>query len=105
MARRRAGPEISGHLRGQRGECLCQDNKEVRAISEGETILLKTKRGGRQAGGEVGPGCAWLGRVLELGLAAEGFKQRSIVVRFADQPMRPWSEEEVLRIDVDMGDQ
>ena len=51
MARRRAGPEIRGHLRGQSGGCLCQDNKEVRAISEGEAILLKTKRGGRQAGG------------------------------------------------------
>lgn len=105
MARRRAGPEIRGHLRGQSGGCLCQDNKEVRAISEGEAILLKTKRGGRQAGGEAGLGCAWLGRVLELGLAAEGFKQRSIVVRFADQPMRPWSEKQVLRIDVNMGDQ
>lgn len=96
--------EIRGHLRGQRGGYLCQDNKEVRAISEGEASLLKTKRGGRQAAGETGPGCAWLGRVLELGLVGEGFKQGSIVVRFADQPMRHWSEEQILRIDVDKGD-
>ena len=84
---------------------MCQDNKEFRAISEGEAILLKTKSGGRRAGGEAGPGCAWLGRVLELGLEADGFKQRSIVVRFVDQPMRPWFEEQVLRINMDMGDQ
>lgn len=105
MARRRAGPEIRGHLRGQRGGYLCQDNKEVRTISEGKASLLKTKRGGRQAAGEAEPGCAWLGRVLELGPVAEGFKQGSTVVRFADQPMRPWSEEQILRIDVDKGDQ